>query len=216
MSTGQVGTTLGDSLTLLVRWKWESSFGIFFSQLENVRAAASWKCHLLSIISTNFFPPTQCLDQQLTPENKEHFHQDMANWTPGYREPFLYLVQIFFQDCIAEDVQLRLFHSICNLLESSLSPLKPNGGWWTVTHSGKEIFFCWKSSKTKKQLKTFLPLCWSWGKWTECSRFLREKSQSGLSPSHSPLFPVRHLKDWIFIKNKQKWKVIPHFSLFQR
>ena len=48
--------------------------------------------------------------------------------TPGFLES-LYIVSIFFQDCIPEeDVQLLLFHPICKLLESYLFPLKASGG----------------------------------------------------------------------------------------
>ena len=99
----------------------------------------------------------------------------------SYRRSFLHFFQICFQDCIVEDFQLRLFHSICKLLESSLSPLKANGGLWTVTHSGREIFFGSKSEKTSNTWK-LLPLCAgglkSPGKWLEC--FFSDRNPSTL------------------------------------
>ena len=134
----------------------------------------------------------------------------------GYRRSFLHFFQICFQDCIVEDFQLRLFHSICKLLESSLSPLKANGGLWTVIHSRTEIYFPQGISKDYKQFEIILPFCRS-EVFKEMNRVcLFSKRNPSQVPKHSLLCFQWNIQDLIFNNSKEKCNMVPRFIQFQR
>ena len=220
--------------------KWAPYIEIFFSRHENVAAAGNvTSCQLSSLIDHNCLPSNSMLRPTANWETNPPRHGQ-----PGYHRKsrssqilhlsnstklntnaktamlsrlFLNFVQIFFQDCIVEDcVQLRLFHSICKLLESSLSPLKANGGLWTVKHSRTEIYFPQGISKDYIQFRIILPLCRS-EVFKEMNRvcLFSERNPSQVT-KHSLLCFQWNIQDLIFNNSKEKCKMVPRFSQFQK